>query len=437
MRPAARDRDSNWRSCLLLWGFAAMVRLLYIAMARPEFAIYYWDASTSLLDDGSLSSGGVRTAFLEPLYPLFLGAMRWLFGDRPLLVQSAQALIAAAGAVWLYLLTLALTGKNRPALASAALFAVYPLLVRHAVDGTESALLTTLLIAFAYQFVTMRSNGGAAAAGAWLGLAILTRAIVLPLVVAAPLVSAFRKGRTGRGLVVAVAALLVVAPAGFRNYTLNSTVLPSRSGVNLFQANCEYASSVVAEYGPDILLAYAESRLAEEGLLDLPDTPESEQLQDAAYRRLALAEIRQHPGDTLRLKIRNLYDLFSPTLVPRRQSTEATTIVLLESGQAIVEHTLERPLLHRVAYSTSYSAVLVLATAGLFARRRGLSDDAILWCILLTFVAVYVVFTPTTRYRAPVDFVLLFYAAIGLDWAIETWRRSAWLRGVRSSATAP
>lgn len=423
MRPAVRAPEDNRRHCLLLFGFTAAVRFLYLAMARPEFTTYYWDASNSLLVDGSLSTGGVRTALLEPLYPLFLGAMRWLFGERPLLVQAVQILVASAGAIWLYRLTLQLTGKVRPALMSAVLFAIYPLLVRHSADGTESALLTTLLIAFAYQFVTMRSVAGAIAAGAWLGLAIMTRAVALPLMVAAPLVAALRHGRARIGLALAVASFLVVAPAGLRNYALNGTVLPARVGLNLFKANSVYAPAVVTDYGPDILLGYAESRLAEQGLLDLPDTPESEQLQDAAYRRTALAEIREHPLDTLRLKIRNVYDFFSPTLVPRRETTEVTTILLGDSGQAIVEHTTERPFVHRVAYTTSYSAVILLAAAGLYTRRRGLADDAILWCILLTFAVVYAVFTPTTRYRVPVDFVLLFYAAIGLDTGVEVRRR--------------
>ena len=424
MNPAATARDfSHWRHYLLVWGLAAAVRFLYLALARPEFTIYYWDASTSLLIDGTISSGGVRTALLEPLYPIFLAALRWLFGDRPVLVQGAQALVASAGAVGLYRRTLALTGKFRPAAAAAALFALYPLLIRHAVDGTESALLTTLLIAFACQFVTMSSASDAAATGIWLGLAILTRSVALPLIVVAPVVCAFRHRRTAPGLTLAAAALLVTAPAGLRNYALNGGVLPSRVGLNLFKANCSYAPSVSAEYGPDILLGYAASRLAQEGLDDLPETPQSEQMQETAYWRMAVAEIRQHPIDTLLLKVRNLFGFFSPTLVPRRQVTEASTIIFEPAGQAIVTDTVERPLFHRVTYSASYTAVILLAAAGLYARRRGLSDDAILWCILLTFAAVYAVFTPTTRYRVPVDFVLLFYAAVGLDAAIEAGKK--------------
>jgi hypothetical protein len=423
------ERGSGWRVYLLLWGSAAVVRLIYVAVARPEFTIYYWDAANSLLDDGTLSTGGVRTALLEPLYPIFLAALRFGFGDRPLLVQAAQALVASAGVVYLYRLTLTLTGNLRTALAAAALFAVYPLLVRHAVDGTESALLTTLLIGFAYQFIAVRSVGGAAAAGVWLGLAIVTRAVVLPLLILAPLLLALTNTRPKTAFALAGAALLVAAPAGIRNHSLNGSILPVRMGLNLFKSNCEYASGIVAEYGADMLLAYAESRLDAQGLLHLPETPELEQRQDAAYRAMAVAEVRRHPIDTLRLKVRNVLDFFSPVLVPRRISTAATTLELGEDGQSVVTQTVNRPLADRLAYTISYSVVLVLAGFGIHARRRRVSDDAILWCILLTFTLVYAVFSPATRYRVPVEFVLLFFAATGVaalagDGAVTRRRRS-------------
>src|SRR6267154_313668 len=147
---ATHAHGDDWRLCFCLWGFAAIVRLLYLAAARPPFTLYYWDAASSLLQDGSLSSNGVKTAIFEPLYPLFLAAARWMVGDRPLLVQALQALVASAGAVYLYKLTAVLTARKRAGITAAVLFAVYPLLVHHSLDGTESALLTTLLIMFAY-----------------------------------------------------------------------------------------------------------------------------------------------------------------------------------------------------------------------------------------------------------------------------------------------
>ncbi len=156
------------------------------------------------------------------------------------------------------------------------------------------------------------------------------------------------------------------APAGFRNYTLNGSVLPARVGLNLFKANCEYAPGVVADYGPDLLLAYAESRLRRRRAAE-PDTPCPERLQDAAYRRMALAESAGTLFDTLLLRIRNVFDFFSPTLIPRRQATEATSIDCLESGRTIVERSSSAPLLHRVACSTYMARAC--AAAGLLAAQ--------------------------------------------------------------------
>ena len=53
----------------------------------------------------------------------------------------------------------------------------------------------------------------------------------------------------------------------------------------------------------------------------------------------------------------------------------------------------------------------------------------ILWLLLVTFVAVHSVYFPTTRYRAPVEFVLLFYAAVG----IVKWPSTARTKPARSA----
>src|SRR3990172_2091896 len=213
---------ADWPIYLRLWTLAAAVRLLYLAAAQPPFTLYYWDAASSLIQFGSLALEGVTTAAMEPLYPLFLAAVRLVAGDRPLLVQTVQTLVASAGAVYLYKLAVALTGRRQVGTAAAMLFAVSPLLIRPSVDGTESALLTTLLIAFACRFVTMRGIVDAAAVGGWLGLAILTRVVALPLLVIAPLISSTRSSRAA--IAMAGTALLVLAPWAVRNYSLNGEV---------------------------------------------------------------------------------------------------------------------------------------------------------------------------------------------------------------------
>jgi hypothetical protein len=167
--------------------FAALPRLAYLIVAHPLFDNYNVALSSSLLRDGSLSIEGVRTAYYEPLYPMFLAAARLLLRDRTFLVQALQAVVSGLGAVCLYLLAEALTARRAVALLSAALYAAYPLLVWHASAPDESALLSVLMIAFAYSVVKADTTARAAAAGVCLGLAILMRSTALPLLLLAPL----------------------------------------------------------------------------------------------------------------------------------------------------------------------------------------------------------------------------------------------------------
>ena len=159
-----------------------------------------------------------------------------LAGHSVLLVQVIQCIVAACGAVFLYRLAASLTGTRRVGAIAAVLYAGYPLLVRHSPDRTDAALMTTLLIAFAAEFVTATTPRRAARAGIWLGLAVLTRAMALPLI---PLAAAIQwwNGARRSAAALTVTALVVVAPYAVRNYALNGAMLPTRSGLNLFISN--------------------------------------------------------------------------------------------------------------------------------------------------------------------------------------------------------
>src|SRR5438045_3282376 len=158
---------------------AAVPRCLHLALAPIRFDDWQWGLATSLLTRGSFEHEGATTDF-EPLYPLFVAGIRSVVGDRPAIVLFVQGLIASFGAVLLFRIAEVLSGSRRVGLLAGLLFAAYPLLIRHGTDGTESALLATLLLAFALAFVTTTTIRGAAVAGLWLGLAALTRSVVLP-----------------------------------------------------------------------------------------------------------------------------------------------------------------------------------------------------------------------------------------------------------------
>ena len=394
-----------------LFVVAAIPRLIYLFVAAPSFDDWNWMLATDLVRHGSLSVNGVKTTDFDPLYPVFLAGVRWIVGDRLVAAQVVQVLVASLGAVCLFRLAEALTGRRRVALLAAVLYALYPLLWRHSADGTDAALLTTLLIAFAYAFTTARGAAGTAVAGLWLGLSILTRAALLPLFpLAGAVMVAGGRRREALGL---LSALVVVAPFMLRNYALNGSLVPTRSGINLFVLNSEYV--LLPENSPDLLDRYAATIATREGLDRVPPSPARDRMKNELFKRLAFAEMRRHPLHTLRLMARNLRYFFSPRLVPYHQRTHETRVVFGPDRTFRVEHSAPRLLSHQLAYSVPYAFVVVMMAAAFALRAADIRRDAILWSIVLTFALVHMMYFPAARYRVPMEFVLLFYCASGIE----------------------
>jgi len=393
---------------------AFVPRVLYLLIARPVFESQYWALSDSLLANGQLGFDGVKTTAFEPAYPLFRAVARTLVGDRMVLVQVVQCAVAALGAVFLCRLAASLTGKWRVGVIAALLYSAYPLLIRHSADRTDAALMTMLVVAFASEFVAAENPVHSAVAGVWLGLAVLTRMMALPLL---PLAGAIEWRTRGwrAAAAVTLSALAVIAPYAIRNYALNGAFVPTRSGINLFISNSEYTANLFPDYGPDILEDYAASVVDAQGISSEPSSPALDRAYDALWTRYALEEMRRHPWRTAGLKARNVLYFFSPRLVPYHEQTAATRIHLGDNGTFIVENSPTRRAVDQVVYAMSYVPVLALAVAGVWLRRRDLRRDAILWCVVVTFVVAHAVYFPTTRYRVPIESVLLFYAAVMID----------------------
>ncbi|HZT76372.1 MAG TPA: hypothetical protein VFA27_06930 [Vicinamibacterales bacterium] len=371
---------------------AAVPRLVYLRV-HPTAALNVYQAlANGLLRDGSLSVDGHVTTQFEPLYPMILAAATFVL-RAPILVDLLQIAIASLGAVFLSRLTLTLTNDARAATVAAVLYAIDPLLVREAVGHSESALFTTLLIAFAYVFVTTVTVADAALAGVCLGLAILTRTTALPLVVLAPALWLARRRPAAAGVLTAV-AMLVVLPLPLRNHAVNGAWWPTRSGINLYIGNSPRTAELLPREDLDDLQVDAD-RLVHERMpaVDTLPGPAAERAIDTLLTREAIAFMAAHPLQTIEGKIRNVGYIFSPRIVPYRQDGHA------------------RPTTDVAAYAVFSTALLACAAVGVYSRRRCLDRDAILWAVAIAVVAVGVIYVPATRYRAPMEFVLAFYAA--------------------------
>jgi 4-amino-4-deoxy-L-arabinose transferase-like glycosyltransferase len=173
-----------------------------------------------------------------PLYPLTIGSVYWVFGERPLLVLLLQCLLHAGTCVLLFDLTRRLFGQ-RAALIAGVLCAVHPVLLRYVPDlhlETLFTFLVTLTIWLTERFARLRDIRTGALLGVAFGLATLTKSVILlyPGLFAIALLytlSRAKKQLPIRGLATMfVAMALTISPWTIRNYKATGHFVPVSSG---------------------------------------------------------------------------------------------------------------------------------------------------------------------------------------------------------------
>lgn len=414
---------------IALFCLAALPRIIYLLAFAPPVESAYWALAGNIVKAGSLALAGVKTTDFEPLYPVFLAAARFVARDRALVVQLLQIAVSSIGAVFLYRFALTLSGNARAAMTSGALFAFHPLLVRQAAAASDLALVTTLLVVFAYAFVSIRNAAGAAIAGACLGLAVLTRSMVLPVLVCG-LAILIWESRHAAAAAFVLAALLLVTPFAIRNHSLSGSWLPTRSGMNLYIGNSPYTDALLPDYDLDLLQDSAHALFARERQEVSDAAPEYAAALDRFLTKRALSHMRERPLRTLERKLLNVVYFFSPRLVPYQIATADTRVVIGPDGQITVQNSASRPRVEVFAHALASSSILLTALAGVWLRRHDLRRDAILWAIAATFVGVNALYVPATRYSAPMQFVLLFYSGVALARVVQARVNPERARGV-------
>jgi hypothetical protein len=383
----------------------------------------YWALSSGLLTNHSLSIDAVRITDYEPLYPLYLAFSRMLLGNHPLYVQLLQVVVSSIGAVLVRRVVSAMTDRPTAGVFAAGLYVLDPLLIKQAAEQTDLVLATVLTIALAWALVEAETSSQTMSAGVLLGALVLTRAMTSPLVVLIGLVVAARSGMR-QALVVVATALLVLSPLPVRNYSVNGSLWPTRSGLNLFIGNSPYTSALLPRYDLDLLQQVAHDVVDRETFLS-DDGLEDEGIADAILTRRAMAYMAERPLRTVQEKARNVAYYFWPPLVPLDLAGPETHLVVGGADSVTVRNSVPRRRSDVVAYTVWYSLLLAGALVGVVLRRGRLRRDGALWCIAATYVAVHAVYVPATRYRAPVCFVLFFFASVALDYALASALRSA------------
>jgi 4-amino-4-deoxy-L-arabinose transferase-like glycosyltransferase len=168
-----------------------------------------------------------------------MAGLVWLGGGSLVVVRLVQSLLLAGVAVLLADLTRRMTGSRAAAMAAAALTLGYPPLVAFAHYLWPEVLHLFLFVALLWLLmVRWAAFGWCAVAGVALGLALLSKSLLLPFVPVLLIVAAWgsRPGAAaGRVAVVVLCAFLVVAPTLAANdRRLGSPVLAGSALFNLW-----------------------------------------------------------------------------------------------------------------------------------------------------------------------------------------------------------
>lgn len=185
---------------------------------------------------------GVETSFRAPLYPAFLAAIYFFSGlaARFFAARMAQAALLALLAPLTYLLTRRVfPDDERTARVAAYIIAFYPMLLLYPLAlATENLFFVLVLAAVVAVLYAGESNRTRTyiLAGVLLGLATLTRSIIIAFVPFAALWIWFA-AQSKRGAVIVVACVLVLTlPWTIRNTLLHGqfTFVESSLGYNLY-----------------------------------------------------------------------------------------------------------------------------------------------------------------------------------------------------------
>jgi arylsulfatase A-like enzyme/4-amino-4-deoxy-L-arabinose transferase-like glycosyltransferase len=340
---------------------------------------------------------GYPDSVRPPGWPFLVAAVFRIFGESLTALRLVQVAVSLVAVALVYDVARRRYGP-RAALVAGLFCAVLPELVHYTHFLWSETLFTTLLVLAIWaldRFEGAPRARWALVAGAALGLAALTREMILPF---APLAAAWvaavapgpaaRKARCAALLLAACA--LVVLPWTVRNY--------GRHGQLVVVSTIRWFPMVVGNLLPadgSILGRDPEQQFAAR-YFAIPDELERE----AMARDVALAAIAEaQPGWIARKLPRNIYGLFTPWTqlarfersgwLPPRWQPLARVLVPLEMALT--------------------GLALALGVVGLWTVRRGRLEP-LLAVLVLFFVALHVVANANHRFRLP---LLPVYALFG------------------------
>ncbi len=392
---------------------------------------------------------GKPDAMIPPLYSYALAGVYRILGRSGLSVAAFNILLDCLSIACLYTTGKRLFKQGEWVGALAGLFyGLYPYLIFQNLTLIDTAFFMTLLYAFVLLMVLLRERPKldrgtwalAIAAGVVLGLSMLTRALLPLLAIFAALWFLFRLSLWQtfiRLLPVALIGFLVMIPWIVRNYGIYHALVPTalNYGDNFYQGNSEYTIPFFRA-GYDVQWVPA------------PPIKASDSLSlEASQERFeyGMTYLRTHPEQIPDLLWTKFLVHWSIDIAPRKNPVNGEVPRLDYHGNAIQETDAQGDLqlgqlppgdpvgeysgslfdqIGRPIHIVYWGGLLLLGIVGIGLTWRQWRDVSLLWFVQISMMVMYLIFHPSTRYRAPTDPLLFLFSAYTLIWLLNKFRHS-------------
>ncbi len=426
---------------------ALVVRIAFLLVLRDVLAFdapgtihgseAYDRYAVNLLDTGVYGlEPGVADAAIPPLYGYSLALVYGLFGRGYWQVGLYHTLLDLVSITLIYFTARHLfqprpRGEWVGALAGLC-YAAYPYLVFQNLTLIDTPLFMALMHAFVLAVVLLRERTEfdvpvlllGALAGLLLGLATLVRPILPPLALLVALWFLFRHSlleSLRRLLPVALVSALLLMPWIARNYRVFNAFVPmtTTSGANFWQGNSPYTVPVF-QAGYDVQWTAPES---------VPSTPYDREADRQRFE-LAWQYLQDNPGRVPELVWTKFLVHWSVPIAPRYNPQPGEQfridddgrLQIVQSDQSITGVTAANTsydsglmnTLGRPVHTLYFGSLLLLALLGVAITLREWRMVSLLWFVQISMTFIYVVFHPSTRYRAPSDPLLFLLSAAAL-----------------------
>jgi 4-amino-4-deoxy-L-arabinose transferase-like glycosyltransferase len=448
-----RASFQRYRVPLLLIG-AAIIRVIVLLAFPGVFAFEQTGAihgsgafdmyAVNLLQTGVYGlTPGVPDAILPPGYSYFLAGVYALLGRSALSVGTVHIALDVLSITLLVEIGRRLFRQTWIGWIAGGLYAVYPYLIFQNLTLIDTPFFMALLYAFLLAVIALRDRDHldrvgwllALGGGAILGVLALARPNVLPLTALIALWFLFRRSLLNsilRLIPVALVSLLVVLPWFIRNAHVYGSfgTFSVNGGSNFYQGNNPQSIPFYrAGYDTQWVTPPAE---------EIPETPAG----DRRWYALTWDYLKAHPGVVPELLWVKFLTHWSIDIFPRLNPVAGVVPSLDAQGNVIPDANAQitgddpvtqyqQPLfdqIGRVLHRVYFGGLLLLSLIGIVLTFKQWREVSLLWFVQICMTLIYLIFHPSTRYRAPTDPLLFLFAAaviyLGIMWLQQRLSRA-------------